>query len=472
MLVGVIQKPSLAELTATVENLEPGLYDLLELRLDGCVDLSLEGLARLPRPLPVIFTLRTASEGGSFCGGEDARLALLEDLMRLEPDYIDLEAAIPAERIARIRAVSPQTRIILSWHDFTATPSSLEDVLDTMRSCASGVIYKMAAQAHSTLDALRMLAFCRKQQAQDVALIGISMGPLGISTRILAPVLQAGFCYCPVDEATAPGQMDARTLREIYRHGALHRDCAIYGLIGDPVAQSQGHLYHNEASTRSGHPGVYVKWQVTREELSAALPLLAAIGVQGLSVTMPHKEAICPLLNGLDGAASAIGAANTLRLEGQGYYGTNTDGPGALDALGQDVNGARVVMLGAGGAARAVMYEAARRGAQVTVFNRSSKALPVPGQPRPFSELPRLRDEGYDILINALPFDLDFPYETVPFLPGSLAMDLSYAKESRFTRLAAEAGCRLANGYSMFLNQAALQRRFWGCDGPGRTSIV
>ena len=468
MLVGVIQKPSLAEFAATLERLDPGLYDLLELRLDGCTDLSPEGLARRPRPRPVIVTLRAASEGGAFRDGEEARLALLEELIRLEPDYIDLEAAIPAGRIARIRALAPQTRIILSWHDFAATPPSLEGVLDTMRCRASGVIYKMAAQAHSTLDALRMLAFCREQQERDVPLIGISMGPLGSSTRILAPVLHAGFCYCPVDEATAPGQMDARTLRETYRHGALHRDCAIYGLIGDPVAQSRGHLYHNDASTRSGHPGVYVKWQVTREELSAALPLLAAIGVRGLSVTMPHKEAICPLLNGLDEAASAIGAVNTLRLEGQGYYGTNTDDRGALDALGQDVSGARVVMLGAGGAARAVMYEAARRGAHLTVFNRSPKTLPVPGLPRPFSELPLLREQGYDILINALPFDLDFPYEIVPLLPGRLAMDLSYAGESRFARLAAEAGCRLANGYAMFLNQAARQREFWGCDDSGR----
>ena len=204
MLIGVIHKPTLADLAATVRDLDKSPYDALELRLDGCLDLTSSGsmaewadLLALARPLPVILTLRARAEGGSFDGSEEDRLALLEKLATLEPAYLDLEAAIPAPRLARLRALCPRTRIILSWHDFTGSPPCLDTVLERMQAQLAGpVIYKLSALAHHCLDALRMLVFCKEKSKQGLELTGISMGEAGSSTRILAPVVH-------VDAATA-----------------------------------------------------------------------------------------------------------------------------------------------------------------------------------------------------------------------------------------------------------------------------
>lgn len=474
MLIGVIQKSSLAEIAAAINNLasgqpgQPAPYDMLELRLDGCTDFSLDGVAALPRPLPVLFTLRRRAEGGAFTGSEDERLKRIEALMTLEPDFMDVEAAVPAARIARIRAVAPRVGIVLSWHDFTATPEDLAPVLARMRDAADDVIYKMAAFARTSTDALRMLTFCRAQQAAGLRMVGISMGECGVSSRILAPVVHEGWCYCPVAEATAPGQLDAHTLREVYNVAGLTRHTAMYGLIGDPVEHSIGHIWHNAWHARQGLDAVYVKWHITREDLPTALPLLAQLGVRGLSVTMPHKEAVLPLLTGVDATARMIGAANTLRAQDGGFFGTNTDGAGALHALPLDVRGKKLVVLGAGGAARALIHAAASAGAEVTVFNRTpGKPLPAapgahpPAVTRAFAELPTLRDTGYDAIVNALPFDVGMPMQDVPFLPGRVAMDLSYGKPGAFLARAREAGCRVVDGRNMYEHQAALQRDWW-----------
>lgn len=462
MLAGVIQKKTLQEIAASIESLETGLYDLLELRLDGCRDLTPEGLARLRPPLPCILTLRAASEGGAYAGSEEERLDMLERLAALRPAYLDVEAFVPAERIARIRAVSPETRLILSAHDFFGTPDDLEAVLENMRAKAAGAIYKIAALARNTPEALRMLLLCKTAGERGLDVIGIGMGEYGECTRVLAPVFHYGLSYCPAEQATAPGQIDAATLRDTYNFRKLNRNTAVYGLLGDPVAQSAGHVYHNRRNAESGLNAVYVKWRVGKEDLAESLRLLAALGVRGGSVTMPLKEAVLAYLSGVDEGASAVGAVNTLKLAGGGYAGTNTDAAGALDALPMPVGGLELALIGAGGAARAVVYEALARGAKVSVYNRSvGKSLPGGLETLPFDRLFTAEGRHCDILINTLPFASDFDFSRVPFNKKMFAYDLSYAKKSRFLDLAAAAGCRTLDGSGMFEAQARLQRRFW-----------
>ena len=467
MLIGVIQKPRLAEMAAVLDTLDASLFDALELRLDACEDLTAEGLARLPLPLPAIFTLRCREEGGAFQGEEAVRLTLLETLIRLKPAYMDIEASVPADRIAAIRALSPTTQIILSRHNFTETPDALEDMLHTMRAQAEGVIYKIATYARNSLDALRMLVFCTQQRAAGIPLVGICMGPDGESTRILAPLVHSGLCYCPVEECSAPGQIDVHSLREIYNVVGMNTDTALYGLLGNPVSHSIGHMHHNRLNASAGGNAVYVKWRLEPEELEQGLALLHTLGVRGLSVTMPLKEAVLPFLCGMNGAVRDIGAANTLIAMPDGWYGLNTDGQGALNCLPVALHGKRVVVLGAGGAAKSVIYEAVRQGAVVRVFNRSAhKRLPGDVPVYPLGEVGRLRNEPYDVIINALPFDAPIAFAEVPFLRGTLAMDCSYAKPGgqigEFLRRAAEAGCVALDGAGMYVEQAALQRGVWG----------
>jgi 3-dehydroquinate dehydratase/shikimate dehydrogenase len=502
VIVGVIQKKTLAEVSVLLESVDTSLYAALELRLDACADLNLDVLGRIDFPLPVIFTLRCKEEGGAYTGSEAERLALLADLLQLKPDYVDIEASVAAEKIARICSVSPATKLILSQHDFKHTPASLEDMLEAMRNDmreSMPVIYKIATYAHSGLDALRMLVFCKEQSARGVSLIGICMGPDGSSTRILAPVVHTGFCYCPLAELSAPGQLDAATLRGLYNFASLDKHTAVYGLLGDPVEQSVGHLYHNERNAATRCNAVYVKWRIAKEELGQAMPLLRRLGVQGLSVTMPLKEVIMPFVAGMDSATEAIGAANTLKAVAGGFSATNTDGPGALAPYGEaalapygvaalapdgdaalaaggvaaleaeglsDLRGKTVVLLGAGGAARAVMYEADKRGAKLVIYNRTlDKKLPnlsVKPEIQPFSSIGDLRELEYQIIINALPFGTPFAFEDIPFKSTALALDLSYGKTSSFLLAAKAAGCRTLDGSGMFKGQARLQRLFWG----------
>lgn len=466
MIVSVIQKKTLAEIADSAARIDVGLYDLIELRLDGCIDLSPEALANITLPLPAVFTLRSAREGGAYTGTEQERLEMLERLAALKPAFLDVEAFVPADSIARIRRVSPETRIILSSHDFSGTPENLEGTLELMRAKAGGVIYKIAAMARNTPDALRMLLLCKKAAREGVELIGISMGEYGECTRILAPVFNLGLSYCPLDESTAPGQLGAATLRGTYNFARLNKGTTVYGLLGDPVAQSVGHLYHNRKKAKAGCDAVYVKWRVAPSELEESVALMKQLGVSGASVTMPLKEAVMPCLACVDESGKAAGAVNTLKLCADGYSGTNTDGPGALDILPLPTQGLNMAIIGAGGAARAIIYEAVKRGARVTVYNRTAgKELPGGLAALPLKDLAGLERLPCDVIINTLPFDADFDFSMLPFRRQMLCYDISYAGKSRFLELAAAVGCRVLDGGGMFEAQAALQRRFWGLDG-------
>ncbi|MDR2504137.1 MAG: type I 3-dehydroquinate dehydratase [Deltaproteobacteria bacterium] len=462
MLIGVLRKKTLAELDMALRRLDASLYDLLELRLDSLEDFSPQGIAALRPPLPVIYTLRRQEEGGGYPWSEKKRLEHLHALMRLHPARMDLEASLSVRDIAALRVVSPQTGIILSRHYFASTPPDLDAVLAAMRARApEGVIYKIAAMAQNTLDALDMLLFCKRS---GPAVLGISMGQAGESTRILAPVYHCGLCYCPVEEASAPGQIPAATLRGTYNFASLNPRTAVYGLLGDPVEQSSGHALHNALNKQHGLEAVYVKWPVRGEELPGALERLHRLGVSGLSVTMPHKRAVLPLLARLDEAARAIGAANTLTRTEQGYTGSNTDGEGAMRALrqaGTDPEHKRVFVLGAGGAAAAFLHAAAPHARSIRVFNRTpGKDLPAGLRSLSWSDLKSSGEA--DLLVNALPFDAAFDFSALSFPPGGTALDLSYNRESAFLHQAALHGCRCLDGSAMFREQAMLQRDIWG----------
>jgi shikimate dehydrogenase len=141
---------------------------------------------------------------------------------------------------------------------------------------------------------------------------------------------------------------------------------AVYGILGWPVDHSASPAMHNAAFAHLGIDAVYVPFPVAPQGLASAVAGLRALGVRGVNVTVPHKEAILPLLDDVDADARALGAVNTVVRDGARLVGTNTDGPGlvrSLEEAGVDVKGRRVTVLGAGGAARAAVVGLARAGA-------------------------------------------------------------------------------------------------------------
>lgn len=409
---------------------------------------------------PLMLTLRKSSHGGKFSGSEAERESLIERLLSLEPDFFDLEYDMNPDFLNRVIERYNKTKMILSYHSFHEPRPNLHAIYQNMEAFpAYG--YKIAIFTESTNDALRMLLFAKSHSRLSV----ICMGDRGQFSRILGPVFGNLIDYASLQEGkeTAPGQISVQDMIQIYGYSKLGSHTRLYGLIGDPVSESQSHIYHNRVFREKQLDCVYVKMQVKPEELMDFFPLAQQIGFRGLSVTMPLKEKILPFLQKIEPKAISIGAINTLVLTQDFITGSNTDGIGALDAIEKrrSVFEKKVVLIGAGGAARAIAFEAHRRGAFVFIVNRTLQkahdlAKDIGCQSRSFSDFP----SEYDILINCSPILPDIDLQKI--LPTALAMDIVYRpRETPFLSIAKSAGCEIVYGDEMFFNQAAAQFIEW-----------
>ena len=446
--------------------------NMIELRLDLFSNIDLASLKRLRTlcHLPMIFTLRSRLQGGSYQQSEKERLATLFTFLEAKPDYLDLEWNISASFISCVRQAYPSLRLIISYHDMIKTPShkDLDALYEKMRRIPAR-FYKIAVTATTILDTLRFLCWKKEQDAQ---LIGICMGFQGQISRILSPLFGSPFTYASLDDTqtTAKGQLTAQTLIQTYRYFSLNQDTQLYGLIGDPVSKSISEITHNGFFGCAEFHAVYVKMDVKKEELQEFLKLAKQLPFQGLSVTMPLKEAICEVIEEIDLEAQRIGAVNTLILREGRWKGCNTDGKGALNAVEKykTIANQRVILIGAGGAAKAIAFEAKRRGAHVILFNRKEEkaqdiALKIGCDVGKIEEIQKSLEEEGAVLINCTPVDMPFP---IHFLrPKTLVMDINTKTiVSSLFSFALENDCTLIYGYEMFVEQALGQFRLWGFD--------
>jgi 3-dehydroquinate dehydratase/shikimate dehydrogenase len=419
-------------LFASLSNFEfPLGVDGVELRLDLFSSYSLNQVQEYldHSPIPVLLTHRTASE------------KLTHDLLLLKPSLFDLDISTPF--LDKIIASYPNTKFILSYHNFEETPKDLEAIYQKMVRFDAWS-YKIAAKCVSVCDALRLLLFSKKYPKVSA----ICMGEKGSFARTMGPVVGNKIDYASLRDKTAPGQLSISELTQIYRYRSLNSETALYGLIGKPVDQSIGHLYHNGVFEKKKINALYVKMEVEESVLDVFFLLAKEVGFKGLSVTMPLKEKVGRFCN-------RNGAINTL-LIGDAIMGTNTDGMGALDAIEKrmKVSGKRVVILGAGGAARGIACEAKKRGADIYVVNRTvEKGEALAKDVGGFATIP----SDYDIVINCAKEAPEFP-----LLEKKLAMDIVYyPKETSFLKRAKQLDCELIFGEEMFFGQAAAQQDFW-----------
>lgn len=450
------------------------------MRLDKIARLSLEALKKAleATPRPLILTLRSVEQGGEFEGSLEEKMQLLKQLVSLKPAYLDVEYDLPESFLLSLQTEHPQTKVILSYHNTKETPKDLPALLKKLKEKPAH-LYKIAITAKSTLDAIQALIL-QKQTASN-NLITIAMGEEGVITRVLGPLYGCPIRFCCLSETdkTAPGQLTAEEYEEIYRVSSLTKFTKLCGLVGTPLNKSISHLYHNRLYKERGIDARYFKMPLTKEQLPQFLPLIKQLNFTGLSVTCPLKETVIPYLDKIDPIAKQIGAVNTLHFSPEGLKGNNTDAKGALDALESlsPVKGKRIVMLGAGGAARAIAFEAKRRGAQLLLLARREAAakqlaaeLKVAGGS--FEELPKIAaGVGYDILIDATSAPLELEPELI--LPRAIIMDLKNVREDTpLLKLAKQCGCRTVNGYEMFYRQADLQLDTWfgGANCPSTPS--
>jgi len=441
--------------------------DLVELRLDyfTLLDLAALKILRSYFSIPMIFALRSQRQGGSYRQSEEYRLADIRRLVALKPEYLDLETHVSPRFIQDISSQFPEIKLILSYHHFAETPLDLEGIYQEMQKIPA-FFYKIAVMAKKSLDALRLVCWAKKSHGPIIA---ISMGPHGEVSRILGPVMGCPITYAALeeDEESACGQLSAEILIERYHHHLLNPRTAIYGLIGDPVCQSISDETHNALIAAYGLNAVYVKMQVNPTQLSAFLPFAKQLPFHGLSVTMPLKEHVLPFLDDIDPEALHIGAVNTLLFDKGHIFGFNTDGMGALNAIEREneVKGKRIVIIGAGGASRAIAYEAQRRGGLITILNRDvKKALRIAQRlhclGQGLDEMLTCSQAGYDILINCTSVPLPIAVDHI--LPKAIVMDLvTKPKETAFLKQAMDKGCQVIYGEQMFIEQALGQFDLW-----------
>ncbi len=412
---------------------------------------------------PVMLTVRKVDQGGKFQGSEREREELIERLIDLEPHFFDLESDMRPQFLHAVLKKNPKTQFVLSYHNFQQTPRDLEEIYACM-SQYPAFSYKIAAMALSTNDALRMLIFSKKHPKVSA----ICMGEKGGFARILGPVVGNIIDYASAGpgEQSAPGQLTVSEMVDIYHYPFLNAQTAIYGLIGDSVKNSLGHRHHNAVFHKGNHNAVYVKMAVEPEELPEFISLGKEMGIQGLSVTAPLKSRILPFLDEIDRDAMQIGAVNTLLFKKKHILGRNTDGLGALDAIEKNISvrGKKMVLLGAGGAARAIAFEALARGADVMILNRTVQtakelSLSLGCRAGGLEEMP----PDYDILVNCSPNPM--PIDPEKMRSKTLVMDVVYfPRETAFLKEALLRGCQIIYGEEMFLNQAARQTQLWLCE--------
>ncbi len=441
--------------------------DLFEIRADRVIDLDLLTLLRA-RTRPLVLTCRPRSQGGAWPDDDPRRrLTLLEGAKR-GFDYVDVEhdsgfLDVMVEKAGR--------GLIVSHHDLQDAPEDLDRLYVAM--CAHGAdIVKIAVTPRSVADVGRLLSFAaRVAGAGGPPLIAIAMGPLGLPTRVLAGRYGAPFTYAAPEAGAeaAPGQVALERMAEVYRAREVGAGTRVYGILGRDVTRSLSPAVHNRGFRARSLDAVYVPLQA--DTLPAFIDALPALGLSGFSVTQPYKVDIVRYLDRMDAAAAACGSVNTVVCDGGLLSGTTTDGAGVVGPLARrtTLRDRRVLVLGAGGAARAAAFALRGEGARVTVVARDPARAAEVAQAVSCAHgaLADLARYPWDVLVNATPVGSGARRDEslVPaelHRPGSVVLDMVYDPlETRLLQEAQQRGCVIVDGLEMLLAQAAVQFETW-----------
>ncbi len=249
----------------------------------------------------------------------------------------------------------------------------------------------------------------------------------------------------------------------------------LYGVLGNPVRHSLSPLMHNSAFSEKGINAVYLAFET--DDVKGAIGGMRALGIKGMSITIPYKSSVIPLLDEVDSMASDLGAVNTVVNKDNRLIGYNTDAIGALRALEDvvQVKGKTCVIVGAGGAARAIGYILKKHNVSLIIANRSPERGEALSRSldSPYIKYDQLQDIESDILINTTPVgmspDINFcPVPEKALKPGMTVMDIIYnPRTTKLLRLSLENECKVIDGLGMFIYQGAEQFRLWtGKEAP------
>ncbi len=484
--------------------------DAIELRCDRTEATVIEAVLRDPeiRRLKTILTIRPAWEGGGFTGSEAQRLELLRLACRYQPDLIDVEwkawqnsagfadVLAPCLMMPETWRASAATQrrapgLIISNHDFVQRPADLHQRVAAMAAIPEATVLKVAFAAADINDAVAALnLYNQRSDFNDLPLVAIAMGEAGQISRLLAAKFGAAFTFAQLDaEAhSAPGQPPISTLMQRFRFKEQRADWRVFGLVGSPVSHSVSPMIHNAGFAQTGYAGVYVPLLTAPGydnfiRTINGLRRLPGMNLGGVSVTIPHKSSALAYASEesgtIDPVAQHIGAVNTLFFPpGGGIRAMNSDAAGAVAALtsgmgikAEMLRDSDVAILGAGGAARAIVAALCELGARIAIYNRTpARAVELAQQ---FTTGPgriQARDihdfssSHHKIVINCTAAgmtphvnDLPFPSDA-KFYADQIVFDTVYnPRRTRFLQMAQHSGATCVEGLEMLLSQAAAQ---------------
>jgi 3-dehydroquinate dehydratase/shikimate dehydrogenase len=447
----------------------------LELRLDTlnkpqAALPKLKSFLATNRHVTMIATCRRTEGGGNFVGELFEQAEILEGAAKAGCQLIDVEIE-SAETMRpadwkRIRA--SEAALILSYHDFSHT-RSLQKAFERMQRFEPE-FYKIVSTARSLTDNIAVLDLL-EQYGDSTNMIAMAMGPPGMVSRLLGARAGSAFTFASMaaGEETAPGQLTLESLRSLYRFEEIDAATRVYGVAGHPVAHSLSPLMLNTAFRRERVNAVFIPLETAK--IADLLTLVERIPLAGLAVTMPLKQEILPSLARMDDLSTRIGACNTIVRGPNGrLFGFNTDVNAVLGPLERRITlkGARVLVLGAGGAARAAVFGLKEKGAEVYILNRtpeSAKELATQAKAKVFKR-EQLTKTDFDIVLNATPAGmhgskLDSLLEPDE-LRARLVFDMVYNPiETPLLRMAHDKGIAIIPGLEMFVHQGARQFEIW-----------
>jgi 3-dehydroquinate dehydratase/shikimate dehydrogenase len=426
------------------------------------------------RDVTAIATCRRKEFGGKLAGTLNSELEILLKAAEAGCQIVDLEVESAEQasksQLVKFRAAlrAAGAALLISSHDFTRT-KGLEKAAERIEAFDPDFV-KVVSTARSLADNLAVLRLIENQSLL-AQVVGIAMGEEGLVSRVLGPRAGAAFTFAASGEGeeTAPGQATVRALVDLYRVEQLDQATRIFGVAGNPIGHSLSPLMHNTAFRRESVNAVMLPLKV--KDLDDLLTLIRDLPLAGVSVTMPLKQQVLPHLANMDPLTARIGACNTLRTGADGkLYGFNTDVAGVVRPLEKrmKIKGARILVLGAGGAARAAVFGLVEQGAEVFIANRThEKAVSLARKAKAKAlKLDLLAKNKFDAIVNTTPCGMVGVKQALPLkeneLNAALVFDMVYNPlETPLLALARSRGLAVISGLEMFAHQGARQFEIW-----------
>ncbi len=466
MICLTLSGPTISENLKEFRDNRP-FIDIVELRLDLLTPDEQKKASSFPSLVdkPVILTCRRVQDGGKCTMTERSRRTLLISLLN-EGNfaYVDIEDDVKKNDVENA-AKEKGVRIIRSYHDFEGVP---EDIFSHINALSKrGDIAKIAVTPHSILDVVTL--FRINEELKDTEKIIIGMGEWGVCTRILYKKMGSilTFGSSVKNNEIAPGMISVRELKELYKADCVNDRTGIYGIVGNPVMHSLSPQIHNPGFHRINYNAVYCPFPA--ESIKSFLLLAEYLKMRGFSVTVPFKVDILKYLGNITREVKQIGSCNTVIRVPNMWKGTNTDYYGFLAPIENDISSGRIksaLVIGAGGAADAVVWALTNRNVKVTVLNRTlDKARKLAARNNSaFDSLDNYKKyEGKcDLIVQAtscgLNSETDSPIPSFRFTGNEIAYDIVYKpRMTKFLKDAQKKGCTLHFGSEMLISQGKLQ---------------